>query len=551
MFAHKRQETRKNVERSIQKDVLTEPKFRRRTMPPSQKEKRIVLIKPPIYTCETFGPIRSAQPLGIWQLGSYLQSKGYKVMIIDSVIEGWENKTYLESGKPFDYRKAILSKTQELEAGGPKGLLSKFPVTIENGKVERTLIRTGLPEQEMVDRIKEFDPGWIGLSIIATAEHRGAIDLSKRLRREFPDSVILAGGQHATAMPEIVLSDSEGSIDLVVRGKGEEPMDRILSGRMPERGVAYFENGSFMELPPAAGISLDLIPIFDPLLLSHIKYPIPATHSFNTMGRRYTDIMFSFGCYRRCAFCCNKTNYQHISIDKLKAQLRALKENGYDELILQDDSLFGGPRDDGRDFFHQLVKLLKEFGFHWHDNGGASFEELGQDIIDSVLRANDSSGEGACTALYVPFNPRLVSERRVVEKYFNKMPEKFQLLKKLMDNGVYTFTSGIWGHVDQDMADMRSDIDGYEELINNGVVGHSVIFGLSYFPDTHDWNYHSNIVDMQDWEGYSIFTPHAATRRASFEEVTTAVLEAHMRLNRIQKVEPWCSGLPTQVPEGW
>ena len=533
------------------KDVLLEASRRRALRPPSAKEKRIVLIKPPLYTCETFAPIRSAQPLGIWQLGSYLKSKGYEVMIIDSVIEGWENKAYLENGKAFNYRETMLSKTRALEEGGPEGLLSNFPVISEAGEVRRSLIRTGLPEQQIVDKIRDFDPGWIGLSIIATAEHRGAIDLSRRLRKEFPDSVILAGGQHATAMPEIVIADSGGSIDLVVRGKGEGPMERLLSGMLPEQGIAYFQNGNLIELPPAHSLPLELLPIFDPFLLSGINYPFPATHSFNTMGRKYTDIMFSFGCHRRCPFCCNQVNYRHISTDKLNSQLRALRENGYEELILQDDSLFGGPKDDGKAFFKMLVKAMKSFGFHWHDNGGASMEEFGSDLVDSILRANESPGEGGCTALYVPFNPRFVSERRVVEKYFSKMPEKFQFLKKLMDNGVYVFTSGIWGHVGQDLADMRSDIDGYEELIRNGVVGHTVIFGLSYFPGTQDWNYRDNIVDMQDWEGFSIFPPHAGTRRASFEEVTQAVLEAHMRLNRIHQVEPWCSGFPTHIPEGW
>lgn len=551
MFVQKNTETNAAQNAQFGKTPLLDAPRNKSLRPPSEKEKRIVLIKPPLYTCETFSPIRSAQPLGIWQLGSYLQSKGYKVMIIDSVLEGWENKTYLDSGKTFNYRETILSKTKTLSEGGPEALLSKFPVNREEGKIQRTLVRTGLPEQAIVDKIRDFDPGWIGLSIIATSEHRGAIDLSRRLRREFPDSVMLAGGQHATAMSEMVLADSGGSIDFVVRGKGEEPFLRILSGMMPETGIAYVKDGNLIALPPAPALPLDLLPIFDPALLSHVNYPLPATHSFNTMGRKYTDIMFSSGCHRRCPFCCNRDNYRHVSFEKLDLQLRALKEHGYEELVLQDDSLFGGPKDDGRDFFKILAKKLKDFGFHWHDNGGASMDEFGPDLVDSILGANESPGEGGCTALYVPFNPRFVSERRVVEKYFSEMPEKFQLLKKLMENGVYVFTSGIWGHVDQDISDMRSDIEGYEELIRNGIVGHTVIFGLSYFPGTQDWNYHSNIVDMRDWEGFSIFAPHAGTKRASFEEVTQAVLEAHMRLNRIQKVEPWCSGFPTTLPEGW
>ena len=77
MFAYKEPgKQEKNNGRPIKRAGLPEPIRRGSPMPPAQNQKRIVLIKPPLYTCETFSPIRSAQPLGIWQLGSYLKSKG-------------------------------------------------------------------------------------------------------------------------------------------------------------------------------------------------------------------------------------------------------------------------------------------------------------------------------------------------------------------------------------------------------------------------------------------------------------------------------------------
>lgn len=517
------------------------------------KNSRVVLLKPPLYTCETFSPIRSAQPLGIWQLGSFLQTRGYEVRIIDCVIEGWDHKMYLRDGSPFDYSATMRRKWSLLSSEGPAGLLKHYPITNTEGKIGRSLIRTGMREDDIVGRIRDFEPGWIGISIIATSEHRGAMDLARRLRAEFPDAIIVAGGQHATDLPETVLS--EGTIDLVVKGNGELIMERLLNGRIPERGLAFMQDGRLIEQPDAPLTPMEMLPPLDPLLLGHASYPLPASHSYATDGRRYADYMFSFGCHKRCDFCRQGNvmdGYRHLSYEQVKAQLRLFREYGIEELVLQDDSLLGGPRNDGKEFFLEVVRLLKDAGLHWHDNGGIEFERLDELAVNSILKINEMPGSGRCTALYVPFNPRHLEHRRVVEHHMQKMPDQLALLKKLRENGVYTFTSGIWGHVNQDVADMESDICGYQELLYKGIVDQVIIFGLSYLPRTKDWEYRGHIVDAEDWEGYSIFAPHARTKNASFDEVNHKVLEAYMRLNPLQPhVEPWASGFPPHIPDGW
>jgi len=519
------------------------------------KENRIVLIKPPLYTCESFGPIRSAQPLGIWQLGSYLQSKGYDVKILDAVIEGWDNKTHLETGKPLDYPDTMRRRWESLRSEGPVGFLKRFPVTDRAGHIKRSIIRTGLAEDHILERVREINPGWIGITIISTCEHRSAIDLAKRLHREFPDSKIVAGGQHATDMAGEVLRDSEGSIDFIVKGNGELAFQSLLEGRKPDRGLAYIDNGQLIEQPDSHLTPLDILPPLPPSLLSHIAYPFPNTHSYNTFGRKYTDFMFSFGCHKRCDFCRQgsvRDGYRHISLEQLRAQLRLFKEYGYEELILQDDSLLGGPKNDGKAFFFQAIKLFKEFGFHYHDNGGVEIEELDRESVEAILRLNDARGEGRCTALYVPFNPRNLDDTRIVERYMTEKAEKLDLLKTLSANGIYVFVSGIWGHVNQDVGSMESDIQGYEALLDGRMADQTVVLVLSYLPRTRDWAFRHHVMDMKDWEGFSIFVPHAGTGRTSFDDVNYMVLEAHRRLNRLQPhTEPWACPFPPNVPEGW
>ena len=79
-----------------------------------------------------------------------------------------------------------------------------------------------------------------------------------------------------------------------------------------------------------------------------------------------------------------------------------------------------------------------------------------------------------------------------------------------------------------------------------------VVFALSYLPNTIDWNFRDLIVNQKDWEGYSIFVPHAKTIKASFEEVIYYTLKAYKTLNPFQKhVQPWASAFPPYVPGSW
>ena len=70
-----------------------------------------------------------------------------------------------------------------------------------------------------------------------TAHVARAYQIAGMIKKEFPDSYIILGGNHATVVPEEALSVS--AVDFVVRGEGEEIMFRLLNSI---RGDGDFEN---------------------------------------------------------------------------------------------------------------------------------------------------------------------------------------------------------------------------------------------------------------------------------------------------------------------
>ena len=79
-----------------------------------------------------------------------------------------------------------------------------------------------------------FSQHWIG--------HRTLIE---KIKKKFPKIIIVAGGEHSTAMPEYVLRDCP-SIDYVIRGEGEFSMLEFSSNLFHGKNVDNIQGISYL-----------------------------------------------------------------------------------------------------------------------------------------------------------------------------------------------------------------------------------------------------------------------------------------------------------------
>jgi radical SAM superfamily enzyme YgiQ (UPF0313 family) len=97
----------------------------------------------------------------------------------------------------------------------------------------------GLAIDEIVDRIpRESDI--IGITCIFSNCWPVVRELAKAIRSRFSDSLIVVGGEHATALPELVLKSSP--IDVCVLGEGEETFLKVIEAYR-NRNSRKKENG--------------------------------------------------------------------------------------------------------------------------------------------------------------------------------------------------------------------------------------------------------------------------------------------------------------------
>jgi B12 binding domain/Radical SAM superfamily len=504
---------------------------------------KVLLIDPPLYKHPFWDPIRTSQPLGIWSIGSYLQARGHEVRMICAPLQGLDRVEVLGMGRVLTLSRLLEDRACTIETASTDSLIDRW-------FNETTLLRVGLSDNEILAEIDAFKPDLVGIASLASCMHQSFVALARRIRAEYPAIPIIAGGQHATAMPFELLRDAAGAIDLVVLGEGELVAAEIVA-RLPNlssakalEGVAYLdENGWLVRNKRPKWADLSLLAPLDPGLMAHVPLPPVPVHTFGSTPKRFTDIMFSVGCHRGCPYCFSpvmRGKLRQLSEDRIARQLRMLREAGYDELVLQDDDLLKN-----KEFFLNLLRLIREHGLSWQDNGGMELELLDHELVDAIV----ASG---CTSIYIPVNPRQLADRLPTAAAIANVG----FLKRLRDAGIYTFTSGIYGvpnleRPSETYDDLLRLRDFHLRLVTQGYVDASLVFPLSALPGTPwfravdgspDFEF-----DREQWIGYSIFVPQVYPKVLGKRRLLYEIIETHRALNEIQETYPWFSAFPNRL----
>jgi anaerobic magnesium-protoporphyrin IX monomethyl ester cyclase len=184
--------------------------------------------------------------------------------------------------------------------------------------------------------VKEMDRPYIfGFSVL-TAAYKSAISVSKELKRLYPDSIILFGGIHPTALPEEVLSFYH--IDFVIRGEGENALVEfyrcVREGKDYKHiaNLSYRVNGRIIHNDRSFALDdLDSYPAFPYDLFTSPRYDLGF-------------VISSRGCPYKCIFCSNRITtgmrYRYQSAEAIVDELDLLYHKYNKRYILFIDDKF-------------------------------------------------------------------------------------------------------------------------------------------------------------------------------------------------------------------
>ena len=243
---------------------------------PKNDKRVITLCRPFAVIAKTSYSNPVTLPLGLAYVGGVLDKADYKTKIIDST--GEQN-----------------------------------PVKIRRSNDNLYNIQ-GLTPDEILEKI---DPNTfiLGISLMFSAEWFAHRSLIEDIKKKYPKIIVIAGGEHSTAIPEYTLRDCE-SIDYIIKGEGEFSMLEFCHNMYHGKNVTkipgicfidkdknFVDNGSSKRIE-----HIDQLPRPAWHLLKPENY---FTNSF-TIGLakgklRNMPILATRGCPYQCTFCSSPT----------------------------------------------------------------------------------------------------------------------------------------------------------------------------------------------------------------------------------------------------
>ena len=213
----------------------------------------------------------STPAIGFAYLAGYMKKFGYEPVMVDAIGEGINRVWPLEKYPGFQAQ--------------------------------------GLNFDEIIARIPK-DSKVIGFSLMFSGEWPVARDLINEVRKNFPNALLVGGGEHITSLVEYSLKDCP-ALDVCVRGEGEQTFLELIKSY--EKTGSYEEVGGTAYLDEDNALHLDESPPPRIRKIDEIGWPFwpdgylekfwEAGKSFGVATERDMPFMVSRGCPYQCTFC--------------------------------------------------------------------------------------------------------------------------------------------------------------------------------------------------------------------------------------------------------
>ena len=217
-------------------------------------------------------------------------------------------------------------------------------------------------QKSLYDFIQRENVIIVGVQFHSVVSFRASLKTAEFLKTNWPDMIVLAGGDGIGNRKDILLSS--GFVDFVVKGEGEMTLVEIChailnSGKdslstIPG-GYVYSNNGEIVFTGDR------------PLIKNLDELPFPSRHLFRLDKYPQWSVFTSRGCPYGCTFCSASAWWKHQlrfrSIENVMDEMEFLKNNYDVKHVYIGDDIFSYNRKHAIDFCHQL--LTRELSFNW------------------------------------------------------------------------------------------------------------------------------------------------------------------------------------------
>ncbi len=254
-------------------------------------------------------------------------------------------------------------------------------------------IRQRLTPERLASLVRRDRPAVVGFSAVSHAA--GPLRaFARAVKAASPETLVVAGGPHPTALPQQTLTRSAGDIDLVVSGESERSF-RTLVEQVPDidpadvPGAAAMRDGELVKscAEPAADIDNYGIPAWD--LMPPASYP-HAPHGAFFLRFPVAPVITSRGCPYACGFCSvpwlvgRKMRYRSAELvcDELELLRR---DHGVEEFQIVDDN-FTISRKHALGICEEILRRGLQT-MPWSCPNGVRIDALDDELLDAMREA--------------------------------------------------------------------------------------------------------------------------------------------------------------------
>lgn len=385
-----------------------------------------------------------------------------------------------------------------------------------------------IQEAELVNRLKKLDPLLIGFQVYSI-DYVAFTKIVHLLKKELPNSKIVAGGPHVTALSEHTLN-SNPELDFIIRGEGEIALPMLVKRLLNYQGLsdvpnlAYRENGKCILSQRSEWIDVNEYGTPDWESLKPQHYPAIQHGTFHK-STKVVPILTSRGCPYPCTFCAGSLmtgkQIRRRNIKEVVDEIEMLqKQYGFEEFIIEDEN-FTFYKDHVLEFADEIEK--REIKCYFSFPNGIRLDRLDEEVVKKLKTMG-----AYMVALGIESISTDTLKRMNKEWCRKQVIDMVDLLKKYKFIVQANFVLGFRG---DSLADLQESID-FAMMLNVD----QVYFG-NYIPlpGTDDFNLlldrEELVLESIDWNCYSAYYgqyPYHPTE-ITFEELDRAIKKATMR----------------------
>ena len=223
-----------------------------------------------------------------------------------------------------------------------------------------------LTDEQLAEEIRAIRPLLVGFSVYSDIL-RQIRDMVRLARQASPESMVVLGGPHVSAVPVQTLEQFTGA-DFALVGEAEQSLVRLCealtSGRPYDRipGILYRAEGRVVEGPESVYPDLEKIPLPARDLVAR-AYQEKRYYSIMVRRKPVDTLFTSRGCPFHCGFCYNyRQKYRYRTPDDVVDELTRIRERGIRDVEIADDT-FTGQRRRAIEIFDLIIRQKLDISF--------------------------------------------------------------------------------------------------------------------------------------------------------------------------------------------